>query len=267
MGRFAPLSGGVPRRSIERIGPWFRRDAGRTSGSATHRPYNVRVRILLVEDDHLLGDGIRVGLAQAGFAVDWVEDGRAADLALGAEDFALVVLDLVLPKLSGIELLRRLRARKDPIPVLILTARDTVADRVAGLDTGADDYLVKPFDLDELTARVRALLRRGATKGDSVWRLSDLALDPSACTVTVGGRRVDLAPREYALLQELLRNVGRVLSREQLEQSLYGWQQEIDSNAVEVHIHHLRRKLGNNLICTVRGAGYLIEAAPSDPSR
>lgn len=224
------------------------------------------VRILLVEDDRLLGDGIRAGLAQAGFTVDWVEDGRAADLALDAEDFALVVLDLILPKLSGLELLRRLRARKDSIPVLVLTARDTVADRIVGLNAGADDYLIKPFDLGELTARVRALLRRGASEGDPVLRLGDLALDPAACTVTVGGRRVDLAPREYALLQELLRNVGRVLSREQLEQSLYGWNQDIDSNAVEVHIHHLRRKLGSKLIRTMRGIGYLIEAAPADPS-
>lgn len=175
------------------------------------------------------------------------------------------MLDLILPRLSGLDVLRRLRARNDSIPVLILTARDTVPDRIAGLNAGADDYLIKPFDLGELTARVRALLRRGATDGDPVWRSGDLALDPAACTVTMGRRRVDLAPREYALLQELLRNAGRVLSREQLEQSLYGWSQDIGSNAIEVHIHHLRRKLGNDLICTIRGVGYLIEAARSGP--
>lgn len=226
--------------------------------------YNAPVRILLVEDDRLLGDGIRAGLTQGGFAVDWVEDGRAADHALDAEDFALVVLDLTLPRLSGLDVLRRLRTRGDAIPVLILTARDTVPDRIAGLNAGADDYLIKPFDLGELTARVRALLRRGATDRDPVWRSGDLTLDPATCTVTIGRRRVDLAPREYALLHELLRNAGRVRSREQLEQSLYGWSQDIGSNAIEVHIHHLRRKLGNNLICTVRGVGYLVQAARAE---
>ncbi len=225
------------------------------------------MRLLVVEDDPLLGDGIRAGLTQAGFAVDWVEDGRAAELALAGEPYALVVLDLGLPRLSGLELLRRLRAQGDARPVLILTARDTVADRVGGLDAGADDYVVKPFDLAELTARVRALLRRSAGQADPVLRHGDLALDPAARTVTLAGARVELAPREFTLLHELLRNVGRVMSRRQLEQNLYRWDQEPDSNAVEVHVHHLRRKLGTNLIRTMRGVGYVIDGATVEPAR
>lgn len=225
------------------------------------------MRLLVVEDDRLLGDGIRAGLAQAGFAVDWVEDGRAAELALAAEPYALVVLDLGLPRLSGIDLLRKLRARGDARPVLILTARDTVADRVGGLDAGGDDYVVKPFDLAELTARVRALLRRSAGEAAPVLRNGDLALDPAARSVTHAGVRVDLAPREFALLHELLCNTGRVMSREQLERRLYRWDEEPGSNAVEVHIHHLRRKLGADVIRTLRGAGYLIERVPAETSR
>jgi len=225
------------------------------------------MRLLVVEDDPLLGDGIRAGLAQAGFAVDWVEDGRSAELALAAEPYALVVLDLGLPRLSGLELLRGLRAEGDARPVLILTARDTVGDRVEGLDAGADDYVIKPFDLAELTARVRALLRRSAGQADPVLRHGDLALDPAARTVTRAGTRVELAPREFALLHELLRNAGRVMSREQLERNLYRWDQEPDSNAVEVHIHHLRRKLGADLIRNMRGVGYVIDSATAEPAR
>jgi DNA-binding response OmpR family regulator len=224
------------------------------------------MRLLLVEDDALLGDGIRTGLIQAGHAVDWVRDGRAGELAAAAEPYSLIVLDLGLPRLSGLELLRRLRDSGDRVPVLVLTARDTVADRVAGLDSGADDYLVKPFDLAELTARVRALLRRGSGQAEAVLRHGDLVLDPAARTLTRRGERVDLGPREFALLHALLLGAGRVLSREQLERNLYGWNEEPDSNALEVHIHHLRRKLGGGLIRTLRGVGYLIDRPTGTPS-
>lgn len=217
------------------------------------------MRLLLVEDDALLGEGIRAGLAQAGFAVDWVKDGELARHALDTETYALMVLDLGLPRLSGEEVLRRLRAKNDPLPVLILTARDTVADRVKGLDAGADDYLVKPFDLDELTARLRALLRRSGGRAAPAIVHGALRVDPAAHAVTLDGAPVDLAPKEFAILLHLLENAGRVQSREQLEQSLYGWGEEVESNAVEVHIHHLRKKLGAELIRTLRGVGYLID--------
>jgi two-component system response regulator QseB len=216
------------------------------------------MRILLVEDDPQLGDGLMVGLRQAGFAVDWVRDGHAADLALSSETFDLVVLDLGLPRLSGMEVLKRARDRGRTTPVLILTARDATDDKVAGLDAGADDYLVKPIDLDELTARIRALTRRSAGRAAPLLTHGDLALDPAAHSVTLAGQPVELASREFALLQMLLESAGRVLTRSQLEQSLYGWGDEPDSNALEVHIHHLRRKLGSELIRTLRGVGYTI---------
>ena len=216
------------------------------------------MRLLLVEDDELLGDAVRAALTQAGYVVQWVTDGGAAERAIGTETFDLLLLDLNLPFRSGLDLLRQLRARREPVPVLILTARDTVADRVRGLDYGADDYLVKPFDLEELHARVRALLRRqpGATVG--MLRHGDIVLDPAAHTVTREGKPVDITPREFAVLQTLLQNTNKVLSRSQLEETLYGWEGDVDSNAVEVHVHHLRRKLGANLIHTVRGVGYII---------
>jgi DNA-binding response OmpR family regulator len=217
------------------------------------------VRLLLVEDDPLLGDGIRAGLMQAGFAVDWVKDGQAAKLALQAESFALMVLDLGLPRLSGEEVLKWLRGSGNNLPVLILTARDTVSDRVRGLDAGADDYLVKPFDLDELGARLRALLRRAGGRATPQIVHRDLAVDPAARRVSRAGKEVELSPKEFAILLELLENAGRVLSREQLEQSLYGWGEEVESNAVEVHIHHLRKKLDPGLIRTIRGVGYLVD--------
>jgi DNA-binding response OmpR family regulator len=216
------------------------------------------MRILLVEDDPQLGDGLMVGLRQAGFAVDWVRDGHAADLALSTETFDLVVLDLGLPRLSGMEVLKRARDRGRTAPVLILTARDATGDKVAGLDAGADDYLVKPIDLDELTARIRALTRRSAGRAAPLLTHGDLALDPAAHSVTLAGQPVELASREFSLLQMLLESAGRVLTRSQLEQSLYGWGDEPDSNALEVHIHHLRRKLGSDLIRTLRGVGYTI---------
>jgi DNA-binding response OmpR family regulator len=217
------------------------------------------MRLLLVEDDQVLGDGIRAGLAQAGYAVDWVEDGRAAELALSGETYDAVVLDLGLPRVPGLEVLRRLRERNDDTPVLVLTARDTVADRVAGLDRGADDYLIKPFDLDELHARIRALLRRRSGRAAPVLRHGGIVLDPAAHTVTRDGEPVMLSGREFAVLQTLLENAGRVLSRPRLEESLYGWGEEVESNTIEVHIHHLRKKLGAEAIRTVRGVGYMID--------
>ncbi len=217
------------------------------------------MRLLLVEDDEMLGHGVQAGLAQAGFAVDWVKDGEAAELFLDAEEYDLLILDLGLPRRDGMEVLRNLRNAGKDLPVLILTARDAVEDRVQGLDSGADDYLIKPFDLDELGARVRALLRRRGGRAMPVIRHGEIELDPASHTVTQAGRVVDISPREFALLQELLENRGRVLSRSQLERSLYSWKDEVDSNAVEVHIHHLRKKLGSDLIRTVRGVGYVID--------
>lgn len=216
------------------------------------------MRVLLVEDDPQLGDGLTVGLRQAGFAVDWVKDGAAADHVLATEDFDLLVLDLGLPRLSGMDLLVRLRARQQDLPVLILTARDATADKIAGLDGGADDYLVKPVDLDELAARIRALSRRAAGRAQPVLRHGGLELDPASHRVTLDGAPVELSAREFALLQALLENAGRVMSRAQLEGSLYGWRDEPESNVLEVHIHHLRRKLGSSLIKTLRGVGYTI---------
>lgn len=217
------------------------------------------MRILLVEDDNLLGDGIRAGLKQAGFAVDWTQDGQAAKLALETEEYALLVLDLGLPKLSGMDLLKWLRASTSKVPVLILTARDTVADRVAGLNAGADDYLIKPFDLDELIARLRALLRRSSGHAVPTLQHGAIELDPAAHLVFNDGKLVELSTKEFALLHELLRQVGRVQSREQLEQHLYGWGEEVESNSVEVHIHRLRKKMGTDLIRTLRGVGYVID--------
>ncbi|HNZ57229.1 MAG TPA: response regulator transcription factor [Methylophilaceae bacterium] len=217
------------------------------------------MRILLVEDDALLGDGVRAGLKQAGFAVDWSQDGQAAKLALQTEDYAVVVLDLGLPKLSGTDLLKWLRATHSKVPVLVLTARDTVADRVSGLNAGADDYLIKPFDLDELIARINALLRRSAGQVTQSLQHGSIILTPETHQVTLEGKSVELSAREFTLLHELLLHVGRVQSREQLEQHLYGWGEEVESNSIEVHVHHLRKKLGSNLIRTLRGVGYVID--------
>lgn len=216
------------------------------------------MRILLVEDDALLGDGLQAGLKQAAFAVDWVRDGIAARLALEAEPFAAVVLDLGLPRLSGLDLLRHLRSAGNAVPVLILTARDAVEDRIAGLDAGADDYLVKPCDLGELAARLRALLRRAVGQASPEIRVGTLCLNPQTHAVEFRGQAVELSAREFALLHELAREPGRVLSREQLSTRLYAWGEEIESNAIEVHIHHLRRKLAPELILTLRGIGYML---------
>ena len=215
------------------------------------------MRLLLVEDDALLGDGLEAGLAQAGFEVDWVRDGMAALHAVDAGGVhAAVILDLGLPRLAGFEVLQRIRARGLRLPVLILTARDAVGDRVRGLDAGADDYLVKPADLDELAARLRALIRRSKGEADPRLRIGAVELDPAARNVFHDGRPVTLKPREFALLHELMLNAGRVLTREQLEDRLYRWGEEIESNSVEVHVHRLRRKLAPELIHTVRGVGY-----------
>jgi DNA-binding response OmpR family regulator len=216
------------------------------------------MRILLAEDDALLGDGLQAGLRQAGFQVDWVRDGVAAEHALAGGPYAAIVLDLGLPRRSGEELLARLRARGERLPVLILTARDGVDDRVRGLDAGADDYLVKPADLQELAARLRALVRRARGGAAPKLRTGAIELDPASREVTLRGVPVQLQPREFALLHELLLCAGRALSREQLEERLYAWGEEVGSNAVEVHVHHLRRKLGTDAIRTVRGVGYLV---------
>lgn len=217
------------------------------------------MKLLLVEDDALLGDGVRAGLKQAGFAVDWVQDGLAAKVALDSEDYDLLVLDLGLPKLSGMELLKSVRAKRASLPVLILTARDTVADRVAGLNAGADDYLVKPFDLDELIARLNALLRRSAGQVELTLQHGAIELTPASHQVRLAGIDVSMSAREFSLLHTLLLHTGRVHSREQLEQTLYGWGEEVESNAIEVHVHHLRKKLGSDLIRTLRGVGYVID--------
>jgi two-component system OmpR family response regulator/two-component system response regulator QseB len=216
------------------------------------------MRVLLVEDDALLGDGLRAGLRQAGFEIDWVRDGADATHAAEAESFAAIVLDLGLPHMDGLAVLRRLRTRGSKTPILILTARDAVQDRVTGLDAGADDYVVKPVDLAELAARLRALVRRARGEAASALHRGELELDPAAHRVVFRGRTVELSAREFALLHELMLNAGRVLSREQLEERLYSWGREVESNAVEVHVHHLRRKLSPRLIRTIRGVGYLM---------
>lgn len=217
------------------------------------------MRLLLVEDDELLGDGIRSRLAQDGYTVDWVRDGCAAAAVLRHESFGLVVLDLGLPYRSGLEVLRELRGDGKTVPVLILTARDAVADRVAGLDAGADDYVIKPFDLPELLARLRALRRRPAVQPSSRLVHGDLVVDPTMHSLLLHGEPVELPRREFVLLTVLLEHRGRVLSKEQLASLLYGWDGEVESNTLEVYIHHLRRKLGNKLIRTIRGVGYMIE--------
>ncbi len=223
------------------------------------------MRILLAEDDPLLGDGLRAGLRQLGFQVDWVRDGLAAERELGTGDYAAAVLDLGLPLKDGLAVLRDLRQRKIATPILVLTARDAVPDRIRGLDLGADDYVVKPVDLHELGARLRSLVRRAHGQLQDALRWGPVLLEPAARQVSLHGAAVPLSTREFDLLQVLMLNAGRVLSREQLEQQLYSWGHEVDSNAIEVHIHHLRRKLQPELIQTLRGVGYTVprQAAPA----
>jgi len=222
------------------------------------------MRILVVEDDPLLGDAVRAGLRQRGFDVDWVRDGVAAEVAVRAQAFAAIVLDLGLPRLDGMRLLEKERAKGSRVPVLVLTARDAIGDRVKGFDTGADDYVVKPVDLDELAARLRALIRRAGGDPSPILEQGPLRLDPAARTVVWRGRPVELQAREFNLLHELMLNAGRVLSREQIEARLYAWGEEVESNAVEVHVHHLRRKLAPELIRTVRGVGYVLSREAAD---
>ena len=216
------------------------------------------MRILLVEDDTLLGSGLRVGLDQRGFQVDWVRDGVAAERELLSVQHQAVVLDIGLPRQDGLAVLKTVRARGINTPVLVLTARDAVAQRVEGLNLGADDYVVKPVDLDELAARLHALVRRAHGKTQTTLQLRDVVMDPGARQVSRHGEAISLSTREFDLLQALLLNAGRVLSREQLEQHLYRWGHEVESNTIEVHIHHLRRKMGAGLIATVRGVGYIV---------
>lgn len=216
------------------------------------------MRVLLVEDDELLGAGAKAGLEQAGYTVDWLRDGREAANALADGEPDLLVLDLGLPGVDGLSVLRRLRARKSDLPVLVLTARDGIEARIAGLDAGADDYLVKPFDLGELTARLRAIGRRAQGRSHPLIEHGDLVFDPAARTVRLDGVAVDLSPRELAILEALLERPGMPLSRDRLEEILYGWGEGVESNALEVHVHHLRRKLGRDRIRTIRGLGYMI---------
>ncbi len=216
------------------------------------------MRLLLVEDDRMIGRAMRQGLGDAGFTVDWATDGKSAENALGDGVYDLMLLDLGLPGKDGMTLLRDLRRRHNPLPVLIVTARDEVADRIAGLNEGADDYVLKPFNLDELVARVRALLRRRAGSGGPLLECGSLVLDPVRREVQLAGAAVSLSAKEFALLETLMQRPGAVLSREQLENAIYGWQQEVGSNAVEVHLHNLRRKLGPDTIRNVRGVGYKV---------
>lgn len=217
------------------------------------------MRILIVEDDPLLGDALQAGLRHLGFAPDWVRDGVAAGAALAAEAYGAVVLDLGLPRLGGMELLRKLRGEKNPVPVLILTARDAKRDKLSGFETGADDYVVKPVDLEELAARLRALIRRGSGRATPRIVCGDVEFDPGARRVWLRGEAVELSPNELAIVEALMSNAGRVLSRAQLEAALYGWAEGAESNTVEVHVHHLRRKLGAGFIKTLRGIGYMVE--------
>ncbi len=216
------------------------------------------MRILLIEDDAMIGKAVRRGLADAGFAVDWVTDGRAAELALDNGVYDLAVLDLGLPKKDGMAILASLRSSGNAMPVLIASARDTVRDRIAGLEAGADDYVLKPFDLDELVARVRALLRRNAGSGSPLLKFGTLVLDPLRKVVTQGDSTIDLSAKEFAVMEALMQRPGAVLSRAQLEESVYGWGDEVGSNAIEVHLHHLRKKLGASVIKNVRGVGYRV---------
>ena len=220
------------------------------------------MRILLAEDDPMLGDGLRAGLRQLGFQVDWVRDGMAAERELISGGSTAAVLDLGLPLKDGLDVLQALRARKNTTPVLVLTARDAVPDRVRGLDLGADDYVAKPVDLHELAARLRSLVRRAHGQVQDILRCGAVQLDPSARLVKLDGESVMLSTREFDLLHALMLNAGRVMSREQLEQQLYSWGYEVESNAIEVHIHHLRRKLRADIIQTVRGVGYTLLRTP-----
>jgi len=217
------------------------------------------MRLLLVEDDEMLGKAVRAGLKQDGYTVDWLTDGESALQALESDDFDIIVLDLGLPGMSGIEVLQRIRQKKNAIPVMILTAYDTVSDRISGLDAGADDYLIKPFDLDELLARLRAITRRSSGRTQSHIEVGQIRLDTAAHQVMVGGEEVSISNKEYQLLGYLMNNSGKVIPRDRLESILYGWEGGVESNSLEVYIHNLRKKLGAEYITTVRGVGYRLE--------
>lgn len=217
------------------------------------------MRLLLVEDDELLGDAIKVGLAQFGYIVDWLKDGESALFAIKSESFELIILDIGLPKRPGLEVLKQIRTAGNKTPVIILTAHDSIESKIKGLDMGADDYLVKPFDLNELNARIRALVRRAQGRANTIFKYRNVTIDPAAHSVMVNKKIINVPRREFSLLQKLLENNGVVLSREQLTQSIYGWDEDVDSNALEVHIHNLRKKLNANYIRTIRGIGYMVE--------
>jgi two-component system, OmpR family, response regulator QseB len=216
------------------------------------------MRLLLVEDDEILGDGIFVGLREFSYSIDWIKNGKQLEPALASTKYDAVILDLNLPGESGLTLLCKLRNSGNAIPVLILTARDTLEDKIKGLDEGADDYMVKPFDLDELAARLRALIRRDYGRTHPLLKHQDMVMDIAKHIVTIGHSVIDLSAREFSLLQLLLENNGKVLSKTKIENSLYSWGEEIESNSVEVHIHNIRKKIGNHIIKTIRGVGYVI---------
>jgi two-component system, OmpR family, response regulator QseB len=217
------------------------------------------MRLLLVEDDAILGDGLKAGLTMEGYAVDWITDGVQADEALRLNRYDLIVLDINLPRMDGFAVLKAMRRRKDLTPVLLLTARDGISDRVAGLDGGADDFVCKPFDLAEICARLRALARRQEGRSLPILEHKGVSLDPASHQVLYQGKPVELSQKEFEILNFLLSHIGQVSSRARLEETLYAWGSEVESNAVEVHIHHLRKKLDVNLIRTIRGVGYIID--------
>jgi two-component system response regulator QseB len=217
------------------------------------------MRLLLVEDDELLGDAVKTGLTQFGYLVDWLKDGETARSVIKTESFELIILDLSLPKLSGMQLLQSIRQDQNKTPVIILTARESVQDRIKGLDSGADDYITKPFDLNELGARIRALVRRSQGRADSILQYRNITIDAAAHSVFMDDIPVNVPRREFALLQKLLENDGHVISRDQLMQSIYGWDDDVDSNTLEVHVHNLRKKLNATFIRTIRGVGYMAE--------
>ncbi len=217
------------------------------------------MRILIVEDNSLLGEGLRAGLSQHGFTIDWLQEGRQALHALRYEKFDAAVLDLGLPDIDGAQVLLEYRTQGDGIPILVLTARNAIGQKLVCLEGGADDYLIKPVDIRELAARLHVLLRRREGRSTSVLRHADVELDPHAHRVRLGSEQIDLSPREFKILHTLLHSRGRVISKEQLEQHVYGWETDVDSNAVQVHVHNIRRKLGHDVIQTVRGVGYIID--------
>jgi DNA-binding response OmpR family regulator len=216
------------------------------------------MRILLIEDDPLIGDGIRMTLELDGYVVDWVKDGEQGLLALKIQEYSACILDVGLPKKNGLEVLKQVRNLGNVTPVLMLTARDTSTDKIAGLDSGADDYLTKPFDIDEIKARLRALIRRAGGHANSVLNVDDITLDPVARRVTKSGQQISLSSREYSILHDFMMHPERIRTKAQIEESLYGLGAEVESNAVEVHVHHLRRKLGADIIKTIRNVGYVL---------